>query len=131
MSKKHNNRSTDSDYQSRPDENQTVSEKFVDKLKTSTGVLAATVATGLVIGAGAFIASRYHVCAPHQYLSKTGLGIRNISTSKTAVRWPLQMIKYVGMNPRNDKFTVMGMTKGSIDYELPIAVNYSPVDPFS
>ena len=44
----------------------------------------------LVIGAGLFLATRYKVSKPEQFLVRTGLGIKDMSISRTGIVWPFQ-----------------------------------------
>lgn len=58
------------------------------------GVGMPAVATAMVaIPALAWLASRYRVSRPDQYLVRTGLGIPDIKISKQGFQWPFQ--KYV------------------------------------
>lgn len=54
---------------------------------------------GAVIGAVGLIASRYKVCRPDQFLVRTGLGIRDMSVTKKAIRWPFQKATFIEMSP--------------------------------
>lgn len=86
---------------------------------------------GTIAGAGFCYAMylRYKVAAPHQYILKTGLGITGSSTSKTTFLFPFQKHMFISMNPMNHRCNVKSMTSQSIDFNLPIVINYRPFDP--
>ena len=50
--------------------------------------------TALVIGSGLFLAARYKVSKPEQFLVRTGLGIKDMSISRTGIVFPFQDCKY-------------------------------------
>jgi hypothetical protein len=46
----------------------------------------------LAVGVAAFMFLRFKVAPPTGYLVRTGLGIANVSITKTCVQWPLQRV---------------------------------------
>jgi len=88
--------------------------------------VGALVVSGCAVG---FIATRYHIAKPHQYLVKTGLGIKQLSISKTTVRWPLQLVNHVDMRPSNYNFRLHNMSKEKVEFSLPINFTIGPMDP--
>lgn len=86
----------------------------------------ATMAVSVV---GGFMAMRYHVAKPHQYLVRTGLGIKDLSVSKKAVQWQLQKINLVDLRPRNYNFRLHNMSKEKVEFSLPINFTIGPIDP--
>lgn len=59
---------------------------------------------GAVLGMGAFMATRYRVCQPHQYMVRTGLGITNMAVSKSGFVYPFQKATILSMNPKTYTF---------------------------
>ena len=59
-----------------------------DLVKQSMGV-----GVTLVVGAAVFLATRYKVSKPEQFLVRTGLGIRDMSISRTGIVFPFQDCK--------------------------------------
>ena len=44
----------------------------------------------VIVGAGLFLATRYKVSKPEQFLVRTGLGIKDMSISRTGIVFPFQ-----------------------------------------
>lgn len=94
--------------------------------------LTQKVGLGVLVGAGCavgFVVTRYHIANPHQYLVKTGVGIKQLSISKTTVRWPLQLVNYVDLRPSNYNFRLHNMSKEKVEFSLPINFTIGPMDP--
>lgn len=89
--------------------------------------------TGLAISAVAGLAGvtwlgsmRYKISQPHQYLVKTGLGIKDIKVTKTGFQWPFQKISYIDMNPRNFSFNLHAMSSEKLPFVLPGVFTIGP-----
>lgn len=95
-----------------------------DRKKVLAGLIGLS-----AIGAGAFMYCRYHVGLPHQFLAKTGLGIKNIDVSKNTMQWPLQHVTRVSMEPRTIRFEQPCMSAGMIQFKIPFNIVYAPYDP--
>jgi flotillin len=72
---------------------------------------------------------RYHVANPHEYLVKTGMGIPNMSVSKSTFQFPFQRIKRVSMLPLSPNIELHMMTAERIPFKLPMSINLVPFDP--
>jgi len=80
-------------------------------------------------GIAAFGLTRYKVASPHQYLIKTGIGIRDMQVSKNAILWPLQKLSIVDMRPHNYNFELHNMSREKVEFRLPINFTIGPIDP--
>jgi flotillin len=83
----------------------------------------------VVTAAAAIAALRYRVCAPNEYLVKTGVGITDMAISKKTVVWPFQSAKIVSMNPHSYTFELHHMSHEKVPFNLPMVFTISPVDP--
>jgi flotillin len=91
--------------------------------------LAWTAAAGLAIGGAAFLATRYVVCKPNQFMVRTGLAIRNMNISRKGIVWPFQKSHILDMNPRTYSFDLHNMSKGKVEFKLPVVFTIGPVSP--
>ena len=89
----------------------------------------AAVGTTAVAGFGIFIACRYKVCKPHQFLVKTGYGIKSMEISKHSMIWPFQRGSIINMNPITYEFDLHNMSKEKVEFKLPVVFTIGPVDP--
>lgn len=62
----------------------------VEKDSNANTITGLAIAGGLVVASAAFLFSRYKISKPEQYLVRTGLGIKDMSISRTAIVWPFQ-----------------------------------------
>lgn len=83
----------------------------------------------LLAGAGAFVAMRYKVCKPNQFMIRTGLGIQDMTVSKKGVIWPFQQYQMIDMNPSNCPFKLHNMSKENVEFELPMNFTVGPYNP--
>lgn len=88
-----------------------------------------TGACGAVALGMAYMANRYHVSAPYEYLIKTGLGIKDLRINKKTLLWPFQRITRVDLRPVNYSFTLHNMSKEKIEFALPMNFTFGPVNP--
>jgi flotillin len=93
----------------------------------SVGVRAAF--GGAALLGFAYMANRYHVSSPYEYLIKTGLGIQDLRISKKALLWPFQRITRVDLRPVNYSFTLHNMSKEKIEFALPMNFTFGPANP--
>lgn len=73
-----------------------------------------------------WLATRYKISKPHQYLVRTGLGIKDIKVTKTGFQWPFQKISYIDMNPRNFTFNLHAMSSEKLPFVLPGVFTIGP-----
>lgn len=59
----------------------------------SRWLLSGLGASAALVGAG-FLITRYKISKPEQFLVRTGLGIKDMSISRTAIVWPFQDCVY-------------------------------------
>lgn len=83
------------------------------------------------VGAGVFLALRYRVANPNEFIAKTGLGIRGIDLSKKTMQWPFQTAIKYDVNPFPHNFDLRCMSKEMIEMRLPIAFTLQPIIPTS
>ena len=104
-----------------------MSKKYTDndlpKIAIGGGVLV------LAAGMAGFAAKRFKICAPHQYMVRTGFGIKDMVVSKTGIVWPLQRYQNVSLNPFNCSFRLHNMSKEKVEFELPMVFTLGPYDP--
>lgn len=81
------------------------------------------------VGVGAFIAKRYHVCKPEQFMVRTGLGIKDMAISKHGIQWPFQQFTMINMSPITYKFDLHNMSKEKVEFKLPVVFTVGPQDP--
>ena len=93
-------------------------------LLTETG-LAAIAGSALTAGV---LSYRYKIAQPDEYVVKTGLGIKDISVSKTTFQWPFQTYKMIKMEPRNYTFELNAVTKDYVQFILPVVFTIGPKD---
>jgi len=96
--------------------------------KIATGAM---VVGGLgLAGAVALYATRYRVCKPNQYLVRTGFGIDKMKVSKRGLVLPIiQKGAFVDMNPITYRLKLHNMSKGKVEFELPVVFTIGPKDP--
>lgn len=92
-----------------------------DKIKLAT----------FTAGAGflALAAYRYKVCRPEQMMVRTGFGIKNISVSKKGMHWPFQRYNMVSLAPHTYQFDLHNMSKGKVEFKLPVVFTIKPIHP--
>lgn len=81
------------------------------------------------LGVGGFLAMRYHVAEPNQFIAKTGPFVRGISISKQTMQWPFQRVRVYDVNPSTYNFNLKCMSKQMIEMHLPIAFAMQPIIP--
>jgi len=79
-----------------------------------------SIPVAVAVGFTAFALSRYRVSSPSQYLVKTGIGIKDMSISKTAYVWPFQQYRRIDMTPHNYGFDLRAMTNEKLEFKLPV-----------
>jgi flotillin len=82
-----------------------------------------------VVGAGAFLATRYRIASSNQYIAKTGIFVGDISLSKQTLQLPFQRTQFYDMNPFGHNFELKCMSSEMIELKLPIAFTLQPVSP--
>jgi flotillin len=84
---------------------------------------------GGVIGLGSFatfIVFRYKTSKSHQWLVRTGLGIKDIQISKKFMHWPFQNIQTIDMIPTSYKFSINAMSKEKMEFNFPAVFTIGP-----
>lgn len=81
------------------------------------------------VGAGAFIALRWQVCAPHEYLVRTGFGIKNMSVTRHGVVWPFQVGAKISLQPSSFSFNLRCLSKQYLPFEMPVTYTVRPKNP--
>jgi flotillin len=95
----------------------------------STKAVGKLAVVGGIVGIGAFMAMRYRVAKPNEFVAKTGLGIHGISLSKKTLQWPFQTAQVYDVNPFGHNFDLKCMSKEMIEMKLPIAFTMQPITP--
>ena len=80
---------------------------------------------GVVVG---FVAMRYKVSGPSQYLIRTGpfLGGKNICISKTGLILPFQTSNFIRMSPSNYHFNLQAMSREKMEFIIPGVFTIGP-----
>lgn len=92
---------------------------------------AATLVGGAAL-TGAFLAARFHVAKPNQFLVRTGYFIKNrsgMSVGKRCIQWPMQQVTRVDMNPETISFVLHNMSKEKVENALPLFFTIAPAHP--
>lgn len=84
-----------------------------------------------VLGASGFLAYRYKVCRPDQFLVRTGVGIKDMSVTKKAIQWPFQKASFIDMAPMTFDFNLHNMSKEKVEFKLPVVFTIAPIDPWN
>lgn len=121
-SKKHVPKSNHSQWAFTPAVCATLSDFVTDTSLTSWSSVAVA---GLASAPMFWAVNNYHVCKPNQYLVRTGLGISDISVTKSGIRWPFQNAMMVDVNPTTYTFR-LHMSKGKVEFELPVVMTIGP-----
>jgi len=66
-----------------------------------------------------FVAVRFKTCQPHQYLVRTGLGIKDIQIGRQFVKWPYQQLKYIDVTPSSLRFSLEVMSQEKLPFTYP------------
>ena len=82
--------------------------------------IASTIATG------GFIAYRYKVAGPSEYIVRTGLGIKDISITKKAIHWPFQKYSILTIKPHTFPIEVDAMSAQRIPFRMPSVWTIGP-----
>lgn len=86
------------------------------------GVVGATVAASSAL----YAAGSYVACKPNQYLVRTGLGIPDVMVTKKGICWPFQSSMIVDVNPTTYLFRLHNMSRGKVEFELPVVMTIGP-----
>ncbi len=70
----------------------------------------------------------YYVAEPNQYLVKTGININNMEIIKSGIKYPLQKINYLSLEPYNYIFTLEAMTCEKLEFLIPCVFTIGPKD---
>lgn len=88
---------------------------------------------GVVLGGAIwFMATRYHVCLPHQVMVRTGWGVtenQGMAVIRRGLQWPFQRMTKFAIQPTHVHFTLQNMTKEKVEFKLPVVLTYMPADP--
>ena len=89
---------------------------------------------GLPLAAFAlWFAGNYHITNPDEKLVRTGLFIAKdedghaIEISNSALCLPFQRVHVVDCKPKTYNFHLHNMSKGKVEFELPISVTFAPI----
>jgi len=104
---------------------------YYDEDKPSFGpkTYAITGTTLAAAGLAGFAMYRYKVCHPHEYLVRSGLGIKNVLVTKQGFQWPFQKFNMISMRPRTYEFNLHNMSNEMLEFMLPCAATICPIDP--
>lgn len=109
------------------------SEKFYeeqDEFRRNVGYgIAGSIGLGALGFAGWIATSRWHVCQPHEYLVRTGLGIKNMSISRQGIQWPFQRAQKISMHPRSYRFSLACLSKQYLPFDMPVNYTVRPKNP--
>mmetsp|Transcript_11217 Transcript_11217/g.19175 ORF Transcript_11217/g.19175 Transcript_11217/m.19175 type:complete len:466 (-) Transcript_11217:57-1454(-) len=83
----------------------------------------------VIVGAGLFLATRYKVSKPEQFLVRTGLGIKDMSISRTGIVFPFQDYSFISMHPATYQFNLHNMSREKVEFNLPVVFTISPAHP--
>jgi len=81
-----------------------------------------------VVSGAAFLASRYKVALPSQYVVRTGIFIPKVAINKKAFQLPFQTAKMVSVQPKNFTFNLQAMSKEKMEFVLPGVYTIGPKD---
>lgn len=84
------------------------------------------IAGSSIVSAGLWLSSNYMVCKPNQVLVRTGMFIDDMKVNKAALRLPFQSAMKVDLNPTTYKFRLHNMSKGKVEFELPVVLTIGP-----
>lgn len=79
-----------------------------------------------IAGALAFVATRYKVSAPNQYLVRSGLGIADVRISKTGIQYPFQKAVFIDVTPTIYKFSLDAMSAEKLQFRMPGVMAVGP-----
>ena len=89
---------------------------------------------GLPLAAFAlWFAGNYHITNPDEKLVRTGYFIdkdedgEQIEISNSAMRLPFQEVQVIDCKPKTYNFDLRNMSKGKVEFELPISVTFAPI----
>lgn len=106
--------------------------------KGINAVQAAPVSTEIVMAASAaavtmlpvgWVLTNYYVAKPNQYVVGTGPFIKDMKVVKKALGLPFQKLQMVDVNPTTYTFRLHNMSKGKVEFELPVVMTIGPVLP--
>lgn len=103
-----------------------VQKSFNTRRNISSLLIPGVVSATLTALPAAWASLNYMICKPNQYLVKTGVGIRDIEVSKSSVRWPFQNAQMIDVNPTTYAFRLHNMSKGKVEFMLPIVMTVGP-----
>jgi len=81
---------------------------------------------GGVATVGGFFLTRYKVSLPHQFLVRTGLGIKNIKVTKKGIQWPFQTARFIDVTPVHYPFSLSAMSAEKLQFMLPGVMTIGP-----
>lgn len=106
--------------------NDSTSRPKYGRIATGMAVVGGTIVSGIAW----FGMTRYHVARPSQFIVRSGLGIKgHLSVAKRAMQWPFQEVTRVSMSPWTLNFRLHNMSKGKVEFELPVVFTVAPADP--
>lgn len=79
-----------------------------------------------IVGAGCFLAARYHVAKSSEKLAFTGWGIEDITVCKQGLQWPLQRVTRFDLKPKTIKVPVGAMSEERIPFKMPAVFTVGP-----
>lgn len=82
----------------------------------------------VVVGSAATVGllARYRISQPHQFLVRTGLGIRNVKLSKQGIQWPFQTAQFVDVTPKQYNFSLGAMSSEKLQFLMPGVMTIGP-----
>lgn len=89
-----------------------------------------TITAATTTAATAYYAmTNYKIGRPGEYIVKTGLGIKDMTVDRQTMRWPFQEFQKVEVNPSTYSFQLHCMSKGKVEFELPVVFTIGPILP--
>jgi flotillin len=95
-------------------------------LSTETKQIMGAVGLGTLVGIGGFIAYRYRVAGPSEYIIRTGIGIENVSVTKKALQFPFQTFQKMSIAPATFPIEIDAMSAQRIPFRMPSVWTIGP-----
>ncbi|SNW62364.1 Flotillin domain-containing protein [Orpheovirus IHUMI-LCC2] len=95
---------------------------------SESAIVIASSATIFLAGAGAYLATRYKISKPNEYLVRTGLGVRDVLLTKKGFQWPFQTFQFINMEPKSYTYSLQIMSSEKVDFILPVVFTVGPRD---
>jgi len=88
-----------------------------------------TIPSVTALTAAGWVVANYRVGKPNEYVVRTGPFINDVDVSRKALRLPFQEELLVDVNPVTYDFDLHNMSKGKVEFNLPIVMTIGPMLP--